>query len=139
MKNLVSILIAIHGLSISLRSQDSTLTAEVTFVANEGFLISCQSKKVLIDALYTSALSQLISPTRDVIQKIESTLPPFDNINLIGVTHIHEDHYNRNTLGKYLKNDPQALLVCLNSIYNSFKGYSDLLLSKIIFYFGQHF
>lgn len=64
---------------------------EITYIANAGFLIEYNSKKVLIDALHSWPNFQ--STPVDVYNDLRQNKPPFDNIDIILVTHDHADHY----------------------------------------------
>lgn len=98
---------------------------KITFIANEGFLLNSPSKKVLIDALYKNVYSPNVKPSAQLIQKMENADPPFDNIDIICITHDHNDHYDINCVGKHLEKDIKAILVCPNSVANAFRNYSN--------------
>jgi L-ascorbate metabolism protein UlaG (beta-lactamase superfamily) len=131
MRNLLKIfLIMLVLLYQSLLPQEITQTVDVIFVSNEGFLITCNSKKILIDALYTSGNPVAVSPSNDVIQKMENATSPFDSIDVICVTHNHADHFNMSSVGKHLENNKNAILVCPNSVLTSMKSYVNYNLIK---------
>lgn len=86
-------------------------TVEITYIANEGVLISSGGKKVLIDGLhreYKRSYPFLPEPHRE---KIETAKPPFDAIDLILVSHQHLDHFHPESVGRYLAHNPRATLV----------------------------
>ena len=66
----------------------------VTYVANEGFLIACDSHKILIDALFGNFKDDAYYiPSDSTAALMSEAGPPFDNIDLIAVTHAHLDHF----------------------------------------------
>ena len=86
-------------------------TLEITYVANEGVLISSADGRVLIDGLhreYKPAYAFLPAAERE---KIEAARAPFDKIDLVLVSHMHLDHFHPESVGQYLKHNPKAALV----------------------------
>lgn len=105
---------------------DNNPGVEVTFICNEGFLFtSSQGQKVLVDAfpVKPSPFGALSPEQRTLIEKAQ---PPFDQIDLILITHDHYDHYDFNLLRKHMKNDPKTILVSVENItYNFARLYPD--------------
>jgi L-ascorbate metabolism protein UlaG (beta-lactamase superfamily) len=102
-------------------------TLEITYIANEGVLISSGGKQVLIDGLhreYQRAYAFLPAPQRDLI---ETAKAPFDNIDLILVSHQHLDHFHPESVGLHLQHNPGAALVSsqqvIDEVEKKFKGY----------------
>lgn len=90
----------------------------VTYLANAGFLITGDGKKILIDALpEKSILEAGLSP--DVVQAILTAQPPFNDIDLILVTHSHWDHFSIENVISHMKNDAQAVLVSTVDVVNA--------------------
>jgi L-ascorbate metabolism protein UlaG (beta-lactamase superfamily) len=77
----------------------------VTYVGNEGFLISSDGKKILVDALHRIEMSP------ETLALLENARPPFDGIDLVLVTHNDPDHFHAETVGRHLANNPEALFV----------------------------
>jgi len=82
-------------------SKTSQRALDVTYIANAGFLICAAGKKVLIDAPIVAAG---IAPPPETIEAITGAREPFDNVDLILVTHQHSDHF-----------DPASMIACLRS------------------------
>ncbi len=83
---------------------------ETTYICNEGFLIVSSDKKILVDALFEGHPDYgTIPPERRAL--MEKALPPFDEVDLVLVTHDHSDHFEWNVARKHLENNPQAILV----------------------------
>jgi len=85
---------------------------EVTYIANEGFLISAGGHKVLIDALVRREfLAKYMTDAETVHGDMLESRPPFEGVELVLVTHIHSDHVDAAAALSHLKNNPDALLV----------------------------
>jgi L-ascorbate metabolism protein UlaG (beta-lactamase superfamily) len=85
---------------------------EITFIVNEGFLLtSSRGEKILIDAMIGTDFPNygLLTPEQRTL--LGQALPPFDNINLILVTHHHADHFDNNLVKTHMQRDPRATLV----------------------------
>ncbi|HKY03384.1 MAG TPA: MBL fold metallo-hydrolase [Blastocatellia bacterium] len=100
---------------------------EITYIANEGVLISSGGKQVLIDGLhrqYGIHYSFLPAAERE---KIETAKAPFDRIDLILVSHMHLDHFHPESVGLHLKHAPKATLVSsqqvVDEVEKNFKDY----------------
>lgn len=105
----------------------SDATLEITYIANEGVLISAGGKQVLIDGLhreYKPDYAFLPPPHRE---KIETAKAPFDKIDLILVSHLHLDHFHSESVGLHLKHNPNATLVSsqqvVGEVETKFKDY----------------
>lgn len=81
------------------------------FVANEGVLVSTQSNKVLIDALFTRPNPAYAAPPVDMLDQMETGQPPFDGVDVVLVTHNHPDHFEAASAGRFLTQNPRAVLV----------------------------
>lgn len=82
----------------------------VTYVGNSGFLVTIGENKILIDGIFTGFAPEYIQPT-EVQDLIANARPPFDNIDLILVTHAHDDHFNLKRVADYLLNNPGTAFV----------------------------
>ena len=107
---------------------NNAATVEITYIANEGVLISADGKQVLIDGLhreYGPEYAFLMPAERE---KIETAKAPFDKINLVLVSHRHLDHFHPESVGLHLQHNSRALLVSsqqvVEEIEKNFKNYS---------------
>lgn len=105
-------------------------SVEVHYIANEGVLITARDKRVLIDGLhrkYEDAYAYLPDRERE---KIESARPPFENIDLILVSHRHGDHFHPEAVGNYLRNSPKSVLATSQQVADEtaekFAGYASV-------------
>jgi L-ascorbate metabolism protein UlaG (beta-lactamase superfamily) len=84
--------------------------ARVTFINNAGFLITVGDKKILIDALYETD-NPNIDPPQEVLQRAVNAEPPFDQIDLVIVTHSCADHFSADLVRDHLRNNEMAVFV----------------------------
>lgn len=84
----------------------------ITYVANCGFLLETPSQKVLIDPFGTSFGNLFNLPSTETMNKIVTGTTPFNQINLVLITHIHSDHFDPFPAEKFLLQNTQAQLVC---------------------------
>lgn len=106
-------------------SLPQTGTVEVSYIANEGVLLSAGDAKVLIDGLHREYRSypHLPEPHRG---KLETAQPPFDGIDLLLVSHVHLDHFHAEAIGRYLAHNPKAMLVSSEQVVGELeKGSAD--------------
>jgi L-ascorbate metabolism protein UlaG (beta-lactamase superfamily) len=82
---------------------------EVTYIANEGFMISMGGTKVLIDALPKS--KYYANPSDTLAARMIDGIPPFDNVDYALVTHDHADHFNAEMMSRFLLNHPATRFI----------------------------
>jgi L-ascorbate metabolism protein UlaG (beta-lactamase superfamily) len=82
---------------------------EVTYIANEGYIITMGDTRVLIDALPKS--EYYANPSDTLAAKVMDGIPPFDKIDYALVTHDHPDHFNAGMTSRFLLHHPAAQLV----------------------------
>lgn len=81
---------------------------EVIYVGNSGFLLNIGDKKILIDALFKGFEGNYELP-QEVQDKLTSAQAPFDDVDLILVTHAHGDHVNPDMVRQHMQNNPKAI------------------------------
>lgn len=98
---------------------------KVTYIANDGVMIEFEDQKVIIDGMNrASNLSGWISPSNVAYQAVENGDPPFDDIDVIMITHNHGDHYSVSAVTNYLTNHPNTKLIVPASIEPNFAAFS---------------
>ncbi len=98
------------GQAVSEESAQAPTPLEVTYIANEGFLISAGSSKVLIDALHENPWAYESTP-EDVLAAMSSGEPPFDGVDLLIASHHHADHFSAHLVHPYLAQRPQITFI----------------------------
>ena len=104
--------------------------AKVTYIANEGVLIEASGKKILIDGLHRFYNDAYAYPPDDLRERLESATAPYDNLDLIFVSHLHGDHFHRESVASHLKNSTKAILAAskqiVSEIEKGFAGYDEI-------------
>jgi len=111
-------------------TQKTSDTCMVTYIANEGFLIKTTNHKVLIDALFGNIKGNWCDqPGDSVIRLITSDVEPFDNINIVLISHRHSDHFNAPMTIDFLRNNKNSVLICPDQVNDRLKltaGFSEV-------------
>ncbi|WP_197524882.1 MBL fold metallo-hydrolase [Botrimarina hoheduenensis] len=84
---------------------------EVTFVGNNGVMLSAGGDSVLIDSLFTHTdpfWTRLPTAGRTALLRAES---PFDNVRWSLTTHNHPDHFNAQAVRVFSGNSPETQFI----------------------------
>ncbi len=103
-------LVLILGFS-SIFAQIETRNLQVTYIANEGFMLKTKHHKVLIDALFSDGYGFFQTPSNETLNQIIDAKAPFDSINLCFLTHYHKDHSDSKLMFDYLSSHPSVKLL----------------------------
>ena len=91
----------------------------VTYIANEGFLIEIGSKKILIDALFDgTSITYCHVPDKAILTGMVDGKPPFEGIDLVLVTHNHQDHFSAGPVRSMLEKNPSTWLIAPLQVTN---------------------
>jgi len=93
----------------------------VTYIANCGFLIEIDGQKIIVDGLFKLGHNHYPTPDTSTQKLLVSNKYPFDNINLILVSHAHEDHFDSEMVMNCMMNNPSARLLCPAQVIDSLK------------------
>jgi L-ascorbate metabolism protein UlaG (beta-lactamase superfamily) len=93
---------------------------EVTYIANEGFMIAMGGTKVLIDALSRS--EYYASPSDSTVAKLMGGIPPYDSVDYVFVTHGHADHYNAEMMSRFLLRHPAVQFIASSRTCSTLTG-----------------
>ena len=95
----------------------------VTFLANEGVLLEGGSKKVLIDALFDPYRGYAV-PHDSTRRALREARAPFNDVDLVLVTHWHGDHFGSAAVAGHLQANPRATLVTSAQVIDSLRRYT---------------
>lgn len=95
---------------------------EVTYLANEGVLVKTGSNKVLIDALFDNPNPNYRAPAEKMLESMLSGMAPFDEVNLVLVTHNHPDHFNPEFAARFMENNPNTYLMAAKDAVDAMRG-----------------
>lgn len=110
MKSIASIVVV--AVAFSTGSVAAEPPAQVTYIANEGFLIEVGSNKVLIDAIFDDrSITYAHVPEESTLSLMRASQEPFDDVDLLLVTHSHRDHFSIAPVMEHLKTNPSGVLI----------------------------
>jgi L-ascorbate metabolism protein UlaG (beta-lactamase superfamily) len=126
-KSILFIIILVFG-ATCLWSQEPKAQCSVTYVANDGFLYETNTGKVLIDALFGGIKGNWSDqPDDSVSNLLLNGTAPFNNIDVVLITHYHSDHFNGPMVINFLRNSKKPVLICPSQVDEVLKkdpGYS---------------
>jgi len=103
---------------------------EITYVGNEGFLLTADAGKVLIDALYREGVAGYAVHAPELRAGLEAATPPFDGVDLVLATHFHADHFDAEAVGEHLAANPRAIFVsteqAVDRMRSSYPGFAEI-------------
>lgn len=94
----------------------------VTFLANEGVLLSGGGSRVLIDGLFLSYGPEFAVPAESTQSALARAAVPFDSVDLVLVTHRHGDHFHPAPVAAHLRANPRAGLVTSRQVIDSLRS-----------------
>lgn len=93
----------------------------VTYIANCGFLLEMDGSKIVIDGLFKRGHNHYPTPDTLTQKLLVSNLPPFDDLDLILVSHTHEDHFDKDMVLECLLSNPSVKLLCPEQVLDSLR------------------
>jgi L-ascorbate metabolism protein UlaG (beta-lactamase superfamily) len=87
----------------------SASALEITWLANEGFLLRHGETAALIDAFVTMPYAGYPAITAQARALLESGRPPFDEVDVALASHVHGDHFQPSPARAFLRSVPDAV------------------------------
>jgi L-ascorbate metabolism protein UlaG (beta-lactamase superfamily) len=109
----IVLMLAVMNLIVPVHAQDSI---NVTYIANDGFLISAGSENILIDALFNKSFDQYDVPSERLRTEIIEGKSSFDKIGLFLVTHKDGDHFYAPYIIDFLKSHRETQFVSSDQV-----------------------
>ncbi|MBI5402034.1 MAG: MBL fold metallo-hydrolase [Ignavibacteriae bacterium] len=132
-KSIYFLLFSLLTANLFCQSGDTKKDLQITYIANEGFLISSGNKKILIDALFKS--DYYTSPSDSTINKIIGNSAPLNNIDYLIFTHAHQDHFNEKLCAEFLKKNQKTKFLstpeACGKLNQAETGYPDIVCCDI--------
>ena len=94
----------------------------ITFLANEGVMLSSGTRKVLIDGLFQKYETGYAVAADSTQAALAGARAPFDDVNLILVTHRHGDHFHPAPVVAHLRANPRATLLTSRQVIDSLRS-----------------
>lgn len=94
----------------------------ITYVSNAGVLININNKKILIDGLCTSKIRMYKSTPVEIREKIINGISPFDNIDIMLITHQHSDHFDANLICSFFEKSPNTTVISTSKVISSIRS-----------------
>lgn len=99
--------ISLHAHQLSESKQSNT----AHYLGNEAVLVSSHDRKVLFDPFFHNDFGHYQKVPEDIRQAIFDANAPFDGIDLIVISHAHEDHFSAPDVARYLSAHEETVLV----------------------------
>ncbi|UCE17256.1 MAG: MBL fold metallo-hydrolase [Gemmatimonadota bacterium] len=103
---------------------------EITYIANEGVLITSHETQILIDALFRNFGSDYPFHSYEDLEKLETATTPYDSIDIVLATHGHGDHFNSQSVGRHLIHNENAYFIgplqTVQLLHSQFADYSTI-------------
>jgi len=94
---------------------------EITYIANEGFLISSGNTNILVDALQENPWGYESTPDK-VFDDMLNGSEPFEDLDLSLFSHDHADHFHAQMAAKLLMERPEIKIVSSEKVVEAFKN-----------------
>jgi L-ascorbate metabolism protein UlaG (beta-lactamase superfamily) len=85
---------------------------QITYICNDGFLISTSGKRILVDALFNDA-DKICPANLEVATR--AAADALGGAQLVLVSHSHWDHFDPHVVGSYLLSNPDSVLIAEHS------------------------
>lgn len=84
---------------------------EITYLANEGFLLTCGATRVVIDAFVIEPYSEYAAVPAETWKRMLERQAPFETVALALVSHVHRDHVQPEPAVRFLTAHPETRLI----------------------------
>ncbi|MBN2349763.1 MAG: MBL fold metallo-hydrolase [Bacteroidales bacterium] len=118
---LIFVLIFITGYDNIIKADRDQAEITVIYLATEGFIIESGDKKIIIDALPARRFLKKQNISQDIVNSLENAKSPFNDVDIIFVTHAHLDHFDPDLTISYLEANKDAVLVCPGQVFEIIK------------------
>ncbi|HET9439198.1 MAG TPA: MBL fold metallo-hydrolase [Longimicrobiales bacterium] len=94
----------------------------VTFLANEGVLLTAGGRKVLIDALFEKYKTGFALPADSTRSALAGARAPFNDVDAVLFTHYHGDHFHPAPVAAHMRANARATLLTSQQVIDSLHG-----------------
>ena len=132
LKPLQFVLLIIGLLLTSVTQAQSASETSVTYLGNEGLLFSNGEEKALFDPFFHNVYGQYQAVPKEIQSAILANTPPYDNIDVIVISHSHGDHFTAETVADYLSKNSNTVLVAPSQATDEVIEHSPDLLEQVV-------
>lgn len=101
---------------------------KLTKTINSGVIIEHEGVKILVDGLFGE--EHLFDPLmQEQKNDIINGLPPYDNIDVLLFTHLHSDHYSKDLVDQWLRDNTKAKVIMPRDSSYSINEYQDNIIN----------
>ncbi|WP_425802774.1 MBL fold metallo-hydrolase [Desulfitobacterium sp. Sab5] len=113
-------------------SSESLISAsnKLIYISNAGVLIQLKDRKILIDGLCRSNNPIYKDPSPEIAQKIKGGIPPFNDLDLMLITHEHSDHFDPVSVDEFSKNNPGTVILSTPNVITKLRTYDSMEMDK---------
>ncbi len=108
---IVVVLYSLTELSAQAHQSDVDRNASATYLGNEGVLISSSAGNVLFDPFFHNNYGSYQLVPDEIRKAIFERKPPYDDINIILISHAHGDHFSAEDTVRYLQSNKAVTLI----------------------------
>lgn len=85
--------------------------AKAQYIANEGVMVTAGDRKIMFDPLPLSGFGVYMDVPDQVRGDMMAGLPPYDDIDVVFVSHAHRDHFSASEMTAYMHSNPETHIV----------------------------
>ena len=89
---------------------------KITYLSNAGVMLAIADKKILVDAFCNSTIAMYKNLPPEIREQIINGNVPFDNIDLLLITHHHADHFDPIGVVRFLKSNQNTILISTSEV-----------------------
>ncbi len=92
-------------------AHDHDHDGQATYLANEAVMVEKGDVKILFDPLFNQSYGTYLLVPEDLRKTMMKGEAPFDNIDIVFISHAHGDHFSAQPMLEFLRNHSQTKLV----------------------------
>ncbi|HOO83602.1 MAG TPA: MBL fold metallo-hydrolase [Prolixibacteraceae bacterium] len=117
----LSLLIFIASLNLFAGNNETIKSAQVTYIANSGFIVKVGYNKVMFDGLFQNGMNRYLEPSEQTVDLIKNGLNPFDDIDLVFVSSFHADKFDPYVATQFMLHNKHVKMLAPQQVINKMK------------------
>lgn len=116
MRSILYIVLTIFLFSLQIKVSGQN-QCKITYISNEGFLVETENNKIAFDTFFDKIDADWCdSPNDSILNLMQKNMSPFNNIDIIFISHKHRDHFDESVLINHLTINKKGIVVCPNKV-----------------------